>query len=78
MVRQIITPTQALVTMQLPNEMIGKTIEVIAFEIGDDQAWVMATTKEERIKKIDEITRKTLVDLSGFRFNRDEANDYDA
>jgi hypothetical protein len=78
MVRQIITPTQSLVTMQLPDEMIGKTIEVIAFEIGADAAWIMATTKEERIKKIDEITRKTLVDLSGFQFNRDEANNYDA
>jgi hypothetical protein len=33
MIRQIIIPTQNSYTINLPNEMIGKEVEVIAFEI---------------------------------------------
>jgi hypothetical protein len=55
--------------------MVGKTVEVLAFEIGDEQN--EETTKEEFYKKIDEITVNSRVDLSQFRFNRDEANNYD-
>ncbi len=33
MLREIITPKKSLVTVRLPDEMVGKTIEVIAFEI---------------------------------------------
>jgi galactitol-specific phosphotransferase system IIB component len=31
----------------------------------------------QRIKKIDQIFDNYLIDLSDFKFNRDEANDYD-
>ncbi len=33
MMREIITPKKSMVTLQLPEEMVGKTVEVIAFEI---------------------------------------------
>ncbi len=75
MLREIITPTQSAVTVLLPEEMIGKTVELIAFEIGES---VPSSTYEERLARIEAITSKSLVDLSGFKFNRDEANDYDS
>jgi hypothetical protein len=74
MLREIITPTEPSFTMRLPEEMIGKTVEVIAFEI--DTADVVLD-KAQRLKQIEDLTKATLVDLSSFRFDRDQANNYD-
>jgi len=75
MLREIIKPQKARFTMRLPEEMVGKTVEVIAFEI--DEAKPMST-KTQRLEKIEELTKSSMVDLSGFKFDRDSANDYDA
>lgn len=77
MIRQIITPKDALITLRLPDAMVGKTLEVIAFEIDGVSAQQSFTTKAERLQKIDELTKNSLVDLSNFRFSRNEANNYD-
>ena len=60
--------------MRLPEEMVGKTVEVIAFEIDERKP---PTTKAQRLLRIEELTKSSLVDLSGFKFDRDRANDYD-
>lgn len=79
MLRQIVTPADSTLTLQLPPEMIGKTVEVIAFELNeangaapDDDA-----DKLKRLARIQNITKNSLVDLSNFKFDRDEANNYD-
>jgi len=77
MLREIITPKKSLVTVRLPDEMVGKTIEVIAFEIDAINTDNKNLTREQRLKRIEEITSPMLTDLSNFKFNRDEANDYD-
>lgn len=77
MLREIIRPTEPVFTMRLPDEMVGKTVEVIAFEINPADSGKTGATREERIRRIEEITKNTLVDLSNFKFNRDEANNYD-
>ena len=74
MLREIITPKKASFTMRLPEEMVGKTVEVIAFEINDAGA---KRTKAQRLLEIEELTKSSLVDLSGFKFDRDSANNYD-
>jgi hypothetical protein len=74
LLREIITPTQSAVTVFLPEEMVGKTVEVIAFEIGVQPE---KTTREERLAHIEAITGKHRVDLRNFKFDRDEANNYD-
>ena len=74
MLRQIITPKKALVTMRLPEEMVGKTVEVIAFEINEGKSIL---TRLQRLQQIEDLTKLTLIDLSGFKFDRDEANNYD-
>ena len=74
LLREILVPTEPLVTARLPGEMVGKTVELIAFEIEQP---VVPTTREERLARIRELTKNSLFDLSGYKFNRDEANNYD-
>lgn len=74
LVREIIKPKKASFTMRLPDEMVGKTVEVLAFEINDGKS---IPTKAQRLLEIEELTKSSLVDLSGFKFDRDRANDYD-
>ncbi len=78
MLRQIITPLESSFTLQLPNEMLGKTVEIIAFELkeANSESQLSEADKNQRIKRIEDITRNSLVDLSNFKFNRDEANNY--
>jgi len=61
--------------MRIPREMIGKTVEVIAFEINDNGP--VPGDKAQRLLEIENLTKNTLVDLSGFKFDRDQANNYD-
>lgn len=74
MLREIITPKKRSVTVQLPEEMVGKTVEVIAFEI---EAAKKEPSRAQRLRRIEALTKSSLVDLSGFSFDRDDANDYD-
>ena len=74
MLREIIKPQKASITMRLPKEMVGKTIEIIAFEIDENEN---IPNKKLRFQEIEDLTKATLVDLSGFKFNRNEANNYD-
>lgn len=76
LLREIITPNNPIVTMRLPDEMVGKTVELIAFEIESNKPQSVLS-KEQRLQRIDELTVSSLVDLSNFTFNRDEANNYD-
>jgi hypothetical protein len=75
LLREIIIPKKTSVTLRLPQAMVGKTIELIAFEI---EANENKQTPEQYAKQIDDLTKDSLVDLSGFVFNRTEANNYDA
>jgi putative N-acetylmannosamine-6-phosphate epimerase len=73
LLREIIKPQKSSFTMRLPDEMVGKTVEVIAFEVTDTNN---PATKAQRLARIEELTKATMVDLSGFKFDRDRANDY--
>ncbi|MEA5403600.1 hypothetical protein VB776_11810 [Arcicella sp. DC2W] len=75
LVREIIVPTQNTYTLNLPDEMIGKQVEVIAFEI--DKVDNNVISREKYLEDIQNIFKDSLVDLSNFKFNRDEANNYD-
>ena len=79
MLRQIITPLEPSFTIQIPNNMLGKTVEIIAFELMETNngSNISDNDKTQRLKRIEDITKDSLVDLSNFKFNRDEANNYD-
>ncbi len=78
MLRQIIRPLESTLTLQLPPDMIGKTVEIIAFELkeADKELLNSNTEKSTILARIQEITKKSLVDLSNFNFDRNEANNY--
>ena len=73
MLREIITQANPRVTLQLPEEMVGKTVEVIAFEIDEVKN---TTTRAQRLIQIERLTQNSMTDLSKFKFDRDEANNY--
>ncbi len=78
MVRTILKPEKNSLTIKLPDNFIGKVIEVIAFEIeqvGSDK--IVDSEKRKRIEVINKALSKHRVDLSNFKFDRDEANDYE-
>ena len=59
--------------VELPGEYLNKQIEVIAFQLGDDDI----TTAEEK-GDLDEAMKffdSIHADMSNFKFNRDEANE---
>jgi hypothetical protein len=66
-IREIIIPTNNKVELIIPDHFIGKTIEVLAFEIEGKKD----NLKEPKKKTFDAIK----LNLSGFKFNRDEANE---
>jgi len=80
MIRTIVKPRKNSLTLQLPDYLVGKTVEVIAFEIDGDissEPGKKKLDKEKRMQEIEKGLSNYRIDLSGFKFNRDEANDYD-
>jgi hypothetical protein len=77
MIRQIITPLRSSFTLQFPEDMLGKTVEIIAFELNgaSGQSVTNMGDKVNRLKRISDITKRSLTDLSKFKFNRNDAND---
>lgn len=73
LIREIIVPTDNIYLLRLPDEMIGKQVEVIAFEIEAKSA----VDIDVRRKRLHESLADLKVDLSNFKFDRDEANNYD-
>jgi hypothetical protein len=81
MYRAIITPKETTLTIELPHQMVGKSVEVIAFEIEKNGEMVDKTTDlvtnkpkrtfEEAVAFWDSMA----VDMSNFKFNREDANE---
>lgn len=73
LIREIIVPTSTSYVLKLPDEMVGKQVEVIAFELSSQTL----PDIEERMTKINDSLSKLKVDLTNWKFDRDEANNYD-
>lgn len=68
MIRTIIKAKKNYLTIQLPDEYIGKQLEVIAFTLEDET--------ENPVDEKRHITFNAVsLDTRGFKFNRDEANE---
>lgn len=68
MIRTIITADRNKLILLLPDDFLGKQIEVIAFVIEE------AKSKAAELKKTKTFSAIQL-DTRGFKFNRDEANE---
>ena len=75
MYRQIFIPNERNSHIAIPREWYGKEVEVIAFPVSEDTAEEQPLSAKR--KELDKALDQYLVDFSGFKFNRDEANEYD-
>jgi hypothetical protein len=78
MIRELIKPVDNTYILNLPDEMVGKTVEVIAFEIENDDAptkEIKALQTKQEIQ--DKYARYPIISHDNYQFNRDEANDYE-
>ena len=72
MYREIITVNEPVYQIRLPEEMRGKKIEILAFEIDSDQ-----TRNLKDKASFSERTKNLTFSSGGYKFDRKEANDYE-
>jgi hypothetical protein len=78
LIREIIVPTTNSYLLNLPDKLIGKQVEImLAFEneIPDSDIEIK---RSDKIAHIQQIFKDNLIDLSSFKFDRNEANDYES
>ncbi len=71
MVRQILTPLSNVVTLNLPDSFIGKTIEILAFDIYEKEN----SSKQDLKREIENFYNSVKINMKGFKFNREEINE---
>ena len=76
MYREIITANAPTHEIKIPLEMRGKKVEILAFEI-ESQPTIEANGKTNLDISAEEFFSGHRVDMSDFKFSRDEANDYE-
>ena len=74
MTTQIIVPTSNILQVQIPDNLIGKEV---AFSYEEKKAVEVKKTTNDNFIKASDIFKDCRVSLKDFKFNRDEANDYE-
>ena len=69
MLRQVIIPTEENSTFSIPQEFYGTEVEILVFP--------SSNAKEDSRNSIKDIFSKHLYSFDNYKFNRDEANDYE-
>ena len=81
MVRKIVIPQERTYVLELPEEFVGKEVEVLAFEVEEEGSMHEISPspqkKPERLQQIRDTFAKYRVDMGDFKFDRDEANNYE-
>jgi len=80
MIREIVEVAENTITLKLPEDLVGKKVEVIAFEIEETKinAEVETFDREQRLKDIRERYGKyPRTSHENYKFDRDEANNFD-
>ena len=72
MFREIITVNEPVYQLKLPEELRGKKIEILAFEIETNKSG----DKKDKAG-FAERTKNLVFSSGGYKFNRNEANDYE-
>ena len=68
MIRTIVTTDRNSLLLQLPDNYIGRQIEVIAFILDEENETLRSKKKEVSFDAVN-------LDTKGFKFNREEANE---
>jgi hypothetical protein len=75
MTTQTIVPTSNILQVHIPDNLIGKELE-FSYEEKKVETKTKQNTATSKFKASD-IFKDCRVDLSNYKFNRDEANDYE-
>ncbi|WP_353125322.1 hypothetical protein [Parapedobacter pyrenivorans] len=73
MIREVYTPSKRQLTITVPDTMIGKPVEITIREKPVKARRSKKKTMAELKAELEGLT----VNMEGYRFDRDEANDYD-
>ena len=73
MYTEVIIPSQPTIMLTLPEEMVGKKITIKAEAVEEKYF----DTEANRRKKLQSIFDDCRIDLSNFKFDRNEANNYE-
>jgi hypothetical protein len=77
MIRTILKSTHNQLMLELPDDLVGKMIEVIAFSVEDDNENTAILSKEDRVIALKNKLKHFTFNSGGYIFNRNEANDYE-
>jgi len=77
MIRTILKSDQKKVTLDLPDDLVGKMIEIIAFSVDDAEKGGDPLPKESRIKDLEAKLKSYAFNSGGYRFDRTDSNDYE-
>jgi hypothetical protein len=78
MIRELIKPVDNVYVLNLPDEMIGKTVEIIAFEVENSSKPEGGSHSPTSLQDIENrYGRYPVISHNSYKFNRDEANDYE-
>lgn len=81
MVRQIVIPEKNQLVIDLPEDFVGKTVEVLAFPLDEPTNSPLEEISDAELDARVARLKKSLEGLTfnsgGYKFNREEANDYD-
>jgi len=70
MLRQVMVPSKENATIFIPAEFYGMEVEVLVFPFNNKET-------NQNNDSINDIFAKHLYSFGNFKFNRDEANDYE-
>ena len=78
MIRQIIVPTTNTYTLELPDELLWRKVEVLVFIVENEVVVTIPDNEKEVVKfgKASDIFKDCRVDLANYKFDRDAANTY--
>ena len=74
--RTIVKSNKSSLTLELPDDLVGKMIEVIAFSVEDTKADTYDnSTKSTRVASLKDKLKEFTFNSGGYKFDRNEAND---
>ena len=77
MIREILKSDKNRITLNLPDDLVGRLIEVIAFPVEENPGFSDKAPSDSDKISFNAKIRAFAFNSGGYKFNRDDANDYE-
>ncbi|GHT78589.1 hypothetical protein AGMMS50262_21390 [Bacteroidia bacterium] len=77
MYRQVIIPSKNNNLIPIPEKWFGQEVEILVFPINNNIKFPKKNPKEKKLEALKAMFNKYSFDSTNFKFDRDEANNYD-